>query len=236
MRARVRKRRELGVDQLSQRHACSGSGRNEFLGVRQGVQPADEGLERALVVLAPAERAGGDGLHDGQQILGAMLQLANQQRLPGLRLFAFRYVASDRVNAERLAVLAEAQPGLDVERHALLGALRQHLQLVLRGGLAGELALQQFFLHRVELLGDEAADRRSDHLLRRVPQDALHGGIDRRESPLQIERGDDVVGVLDEGAVALLAGLQRPLGSFPLGDIDGESDAAHGLAFRSFAR
>ena len=75
----------------------------------------------------------------------------------------------------------------------------------------------------MELRRDEAVDRRSDQLLRRVSQDALHGRVDRGEAPFEVERGDDVVGVVDEGAIALLALGQRPLRGFALGDVDGRS-------------
>ena len=81
-----------------------------------------------------------------------------------------------------------------------------------------------------------AAERRSHDLLRPVTQNPLDGGVGGREAEVEVERGDDVVCVVHQGAIALLAVRERLHRRLAVGDVQNETDAALGLSTHPFPR
>ena len=64
---------------------------------------------------------------------------------------------------------------------------------------------------------------------------ASTAGLTEVNASFQIERGDDVVGVLDQRTIPLLAPLEGAVRHLPLGDVEHEADAPLGLAGRTVA-
>src|SRR5438105_9388389 len=124
------KTRQLRLDQISKRHPARVSRDHEILRAGECLQPAEDGHTRALDVATARQRIGHDRLHDGEQVLGPVLQLAYQHELPSFRLLSFGDIAGYSVNADRLAVLAEHQARIDFERQLPLAALLKYPDLV----------------------------------------------------------------------------------------------------------
>src|SRR4051812_5342811 len=101
--------RQLCLDQIAKRHPARVARDHEILRAGECLQPAEDGHARALDVATARERIGHDRLHDGEQVLGAVLQLAYQHELPSFRLLSFGDIAGYGVNTDRLSVLAEHQ-------------------------------------------------------------------------------------------------------------------------------
>jgi len=85
-------------------------------------------------------------------------------------------------------------------------------------------------MNRQFIMRNEPAQGYADQLVRLVAEDALHGRIDGGETALQVERGDDVVGGINQRSVAFLAVGKRLLGNFSLGDIEHKAQSALGFA------
>src|SRR4029079_15731167 len=76
---------KLGLDQASHRDSTIARAYSKILCQPQGVQPTEQRRARGCDVGAPGEGVGYNGLDDGNEILGPMLQLAHEDRqLPGV--------------------------------------------------------------------------------------------------------------------------------------------------------
>ena len=105
-------------------------------------------------------------------------------------------------------------------------SLRQHVHLVKRERhVAAQLPLQRI-ARAVEVLGsNELPDGRAEELFAGVAADALPGDVHRGDGTVEVVRADEVVGVLEELAVALFAAAQGFVGELALGDVLGDDQA-----------
>src|SRR5438067_753978 len=132
-------------------------------------------------------------------------------------------VARDALHAHRLAV-AQHEPRAHLERHAV-AVPGDDIQLVDRRAAGHDLAAHHL-AGELQVLGrDDLGKVHAGRLGRRVAGDPLGRPVDRREVARQVVRVDQVVGVLEEPAIALLALAQRPVGARALGDVP--EDALH---------
>src|SRR5215470_6800892 len=108
-----------------------------------------------------------------------MLYLAGQQLLPGRRLFALRYVASDFGGTDHFAVCVYYRR--DAERDvngASVFALPD--SLVVLDALPAPDPVEDTWLLIMTTSGDECRDRFADHLLRAVAKQSLGSAVPAR--------------------------------------------------------
>ena len=97
--------------------------------------------------------------------------------------------------------------GVAVRQSASLSPTRQHLRLSARGAVTpqrGDVVVELV----AGLVGQQVADRHPQDVLNRVAQRAREGGVARQDAALEIVRGEQVLAVLDEVSIAVLARAQ----------------------------
>src|SRR5262245_7923803 len=82
---------------------------------------------------------------------------------------------------------------------------------------------------------NEGAKRHADQLMRLITQDAMHGWVDRGKVAVKVKRRNDVVGRVDQQAVALLAVRQRLFGNLSFRDVQHKTKTALGPACTTLA-
>src|SRR5262249_34629060 len=101
--------RKLRFEQGANRNATLRSGRDVFLRVRQRMQAPDERLKTRTSLQCRAC----DRLNDSQQILGSVLQFANEQNLPCVRFLPLCHISCHGMDHQRRPLCIEDQSGID---------------------------------------------------------------------------------------------------------------------------
>ncbi len=162
---------------------------------------------------------------------------ARLRRACGLAALALGHVARDAVDADRPPVL-EHDPAARLERDAA-AVLREDLELVGRRTAPGELALQHRARLRARLRRNDLRDVATDDFVTGVARRVETGAVDGRDHAAEIVRVDEVVGVVDEPAIAFFArpkrGVGAPLQRGPRAD-GAEHEPRHGDAERQQRR
>jgi hypothetical protein len=146
----------------------------------------------------------GDELAAGAGERGRDAPFALERRLGAL---ALRDVAGDAVHADRAAVV-EDDPCAHLELDAVT-VLRDDLELVERRRAAGDLARGHLACERQALRRHDLCDVHAQRFLARVARDARRRVVRGAQVALQVVHVDEVVRVVEEVAVALLARAQR---------------------------
>ena len=191
-----------------ERRICASGGRDAAVGGQRPLGDVGEPEDRGQQVVEVVGDAGGE-LADRLHLL----------RLAQLILVALarRQVAPDRLDGAVRAVGA-LDPGGDFERHAapVLGG-DGDLDRRQRAAVAGR--PQQLHEARPRLRGDQVGDGQPDDLLAGEAGRGQAGPVDRAHVAVQIAGEDQVVRVLDQLAVALLALADGRGGGAPLGHV-----------------
>src|SRR5262249_47918684 len=135
--------------------------------------------------------------HYGEEVLGAMLDLAGQQLLPSRRLFALGDVTRNLGCANHLAI--RIQYRRDAERNvdkAAIFALADGL--VVFDALPAPNAVEDLGLFILATIGDEQRDRFADHLLGGVAKQLLGSAVPAGDDAVEVFADNGVVRVLDD--------------------------------------
>src|SRR5438270_4785513 len=162
------------------------------------------------------------GIHDEGQALDQVPLSALDLAEGGLRRLAGADVAEHRLDAGWGTAVVH-QAARDLDRYAF-AVPREELVLVdAAPRFTGDLDVRRGDDDRVPLLGDEAQERLADELVAGVPHDVLESCVDARDAFVEVDRRDEIVGILDELAVALLAVSQRVFDPVAVGDVEHEA-------------
>src|SRR5215475_2070368 len=85
------------------------------------------------------------------------------------------------------------------------------------------------------VLRNECAKRHADQLIGLVAQDAINGRVDRGKAAVEVKGRNDVVGRVDQQAIALLAVRQRLFGNLSFRDVQHKTKTALGPARTTLA-
>ena len=130
----------------------------------------------------------------------AKAALALQQRLLCLLLLA--HVVDDRENAGRSLAVEKDGRG-DLDRNPSPVVSDQDGLVRPCAGLAGEPPTERLDSGVLQLRRDELDGQRADQLAGRVARHPLAGRVDRGESPVDVERADHVLDMVEEELVRI---------------------------------
>ena len=132
-----------------------------------------------------------------------MIELGNVRFCP-FRFLPLRNIPSDCVNRDGLAgcVRDQLRIHLKYPSHA---DLCEHLDLVGHAWSPLELSIQHFGVCVETFLRHVAPKRPPNHLGRCKAQDALDRWVNGCKATLEVERGNDVIGIVHQHSIALFA-------------------------------
>ncbi len=150
---------QLLLDQHAQRRAMPIVGDQEIVRAADGDEPRAEAIEEILDRARARGGLPGDGVDHGEQILGAVGQLAQQEAKLILVRLALADVDGDRGRAEDLALLVASAPRSTDRRSACARTVRNSSRAPARLAGLHRLALRRH--DRFGGLGRQAPHRRS---------------------------------------------------------------------------
>ena len=174
--------RQRPFGHVAQRRALPALAGQQVVRLRQGDQPVLEGLQQSRVAAVAAQRLGGDGLHRGERVLDAVVQLVHQQVAVPVGAFGLGDVAGDADDADHRARRVP-QRGL--------GGQERARRLAGRG--------EGLFRHLGPTVGHNA------------PVDGQDGGgLDRIAVPFGVRAADHLLGRLADRVENGAVGVEHP--------------------------